>query len=49
LLLEERFANIRQGAAYDVDKTPPPKNFWLDDVKLERWYEDREALRKAYD
>ena len=47
MLLEERFANIRQSGAYDVDKMPPPKNFWLDDDKLEEWYDDREALRDA--
>jgi len=48
LLLEERFGNIRQGAAYDMDKMPPPKDFWLDDVKLNNWYDERKALREAH-
>jgi len=41
-----RLKGIREAAALDPDKLPAPKDLWLDDKALERWYEDREELRK---
>ena len=42
-----RIQNIKESAAYDVDKTPPPKDYWLDDDQLNDWYAEREKLRNV--
>jgi hypothetical protein len=47
LLLEKRFESIRETAAHDIEKSPPPKEYWLDDKLLEAWLEEREWLRKG--
>ena len=47
LLLERRFASIRELAVTGFDKKPPPKDFWLDDELIASWQKDQEALRKA--
>lgn len=44
--LHQRFQAIRQSAAYDPDNMAPPKEIWLDNKKLERWFDERAELRK---
>jgi hypothetical protein len=47
LLLERRFANIRELASLGANGKPPPKDFWLDDELIEHWRDEQEMLRKA--
>lgn len=42
----KRIQGIHEAAAFDPEKMTAPKNFWLDEQKLEKWYEGRERLRK---
>lgn len=44
--LEERFESLRQSAAYDPEHIPPPKELWLDDDKLQKWFDSRNKLRE---
>lgn len=41
-----RIKNIREAAAWDPEKLMAPKTYWLDEKELDRWYADREEVRK---
>ena len=38
--------SIHEAAALDPEKMLPPKEIWFDGEAMEKWYADREELRK---